>query len=151
MPASSATSPRVVPDKPFRPMTLIAASMICCSRMRAISFRPAGSALLALFRFIFYMLRSRIFTGLPAVSVARWPERRWFAHIIRQLLDRRTQGPILLRFALVIVGIFLWACAHAGADPDECRTVRIADAGYSDNVAQNGLLEAALSMRGYSN
>ena len=73
------------------------------------------------------------------------------AHIIRQLLDRRTQGRILLRSTLVVVGILLWACAHASADPDECRTIRIADAGYSDNVAQNGLLEAALSMRGYSN
>lgn len=51
----------------------------------------------------------------------------------------------------VTVGMLLSLAGFAtAAEPEECRTVRIADGGYSDNAAQNGLVAAVIEPLGYT-
>lgn len=52
---------------------------------------------------------------------------------------------ILLATALVAVS----AVAAQAADPDSCKTVRLADVGWTDNTAQNGLFKTVLKGLGY--
>ncbi|HKY95247.1 MAG TPA: glycine betaine ABC transporter substrate-binding protein, partial [Kiloniellales bacterium] len=42
-----------------------------------------------------------------------------------------------------------WGTAASAADPAECRTVRLADGGWTDNTAQNALLTVVLEGLGY--
>lgn len=52
---------------------------------------------------------------------------------------------ILLASALVAVS----AIAAQAAEPDSCKNVRLADVGWSDNTAQNGLFKTVLKGLGY--
>ncbi|WP_119300943.1 choline ABC transporter substrate-binding protein [Dongia deserti] len=52
---------------------------------------------------------------------------------------------ILLASALVAVS----AAAAQAADPESCKTVRMADVGWTDNTAQNGLFKTVLAGLGY--
>jgi glycine betaine/proline transport system substrate-binding protein len=52
---------------------------------------------------------------------------------------------ILLATALVAVS----AVAAQAAEPDNCKTVRMADVGWTDNTAQNGLFKTVLKGLGY--
>lgn len=51
---------------------------------------------------------------------------------------------------LLTVSILTAATGSYAAEPDSCRTVRIADGQWTDNVAQNGLAEVILTPLGYS-
>ena len=53
---------------------------------------------------------------------------------------------ILLASALVAAS----AVAAQGAEPESCKTVRMADVGWTDNTAQNGLFKTVLKGLGYS-
>jgi glycine betaine/proline transport system substrate-binding protein len=53
---------------------------------------------------------------------------------------------ILLASALVAVS----AVAAQAAEPESCKTVRMADVGWTDNTAQNGLFKTVLEGLGYS-
>jgi glycine betaine/proline transport system substrate-binding protein len=53
---------------------------------------------------------------------------------------------ILLASALVAVS----AVAAQAAEPESCKTVRMADVGWTDNTAQNGLFKTVLKGLGYS-
>ncbi len=50
---------------------------------------------------------------------------------------------------LAVVGMQFCAVTAYAAEPEACRAVRIADGGYSDNVAQNGLVAAVIESLGY--
>ena len=52
---------------------------------------------------------------------------------------------ILLATALVAVS----AVAAQAAEPESCKTVRMADVGWTDNTAQNGLFKNVLKGLGY--
>lgn len=49
----------------------------------------------------------------------------------------------------VAIAFHLSAVGAFAAEPEACREVRIADGGYSDNVAQNGLVAAVIEGLGY--
>lgn len=51
--------------------------------------------------------------------------------------------------AIVLAGLSYMAAGAAAADAESCRIVRIADGGYSDNIAQNGLVVAVLQALDY--
>jgi len=53
---------------------------------------------------------------------------------------------LLLASAMLAVG----AATAQAADPDSCKTVRMADVGWSDNTAQNGLFKTVLKGLGYT-
>jgi glycine betaine/proline transport system substrate-binding protein len=57
-----------------------------------------------------------------------------------------TLRKILLASAMLAVG----ATAAQAADPESCKTVRMADVGWSDNTAQNGLFKTVLKGLGYA-
>ena len=52
---------------------------------------------------------------------------------------------ILLASALVAVS----ATVAQAAEPESCKTVRMADVGWTDNTAQNGLFKTVLKGLGY--
>ena len=56
-----------------------------------------------------------------------------------------------IRSCLIALCLFVSTTsgALAAADPPECRTVRIGDGGWTDNVAQNGLATVVLEALGY--
>jgi glycine betaine/proline transport system substrate-binding protein len=56
-----------------------------------------------------------------------------------------------IRSCLAALGLVLslTSGALAAADPPQCRTVRIGDGGWTDNIAQNGLAMVVLKALGY--
>jgi glycine betaine/proline transport system substrate-binding protein len=54
-----------------------------------------------------------------------------------------------LTLCLAVVGMQFSAAIAYAAEPETCQIVRIADGGYSDNVAQNGLVAAVIENLGY--
>src|SRR5688500_797385 len=54
--------------------------------------------------------------------------------------------PFLSALALLLS---LSSGALAAGDPQQCRTVRIGDGGWTDNIAQNGLAMVVLKALGY--
>ena len=57
-----------------------------------------------------------------------------------------TLRKLLLASAMLAIG----AAAAQAAEPDSCKTVRMADVGWSDNTAQNGLFKTVLKGLGYT-
>ena len=52
-------------------------------------------------------------------------------------------------FAALALVLTISSGAFAAADPPQCRTVRIGDGGWTDNIAQNGLATVVLKALGY--
>ncbi len=57
-----------------------------------------------------------------------------------------TLRKLLLASAMLAIG----AAAAQAAEPESCKTVRMADVGWSDNTAQNGLFKTVLKGLGYT-